>query len=101
LIGRDPDSLTTVGPIDKGIVHTYKNQSTARISVISSVGSPTAVSTITIVTRPACGTPAAPIEAAVEVILKWEDHGKTSLLLDASSTNRGCGRGDTKMGRSW
>lgn len=37
--------------------------------VMSSVGSPTEVSTITIVTRPAWGMPAAPILAAVAVIL--------------------------------
>lgn len=37
---------------------------------MSSVGSPTAASTITIVTRPACGTPAAPTDAAVAVMLK-------------------------------
>lgn len=39
------------------------------MSVISSVGSPTEVSTITMVTRPAWGMPAAPILAAVAVIL--------------------------------
>ena len=53
---------------------TYKNQSTTRISVMSSTGSPTADSTITMVTRPACGTPAAPIEAAVAVMLKKTCH---------------------------
>ena len=41
---------------------------------MSSTGSPTADSTITMVTRPACGTPAAPIEAAVAVILKDTCH---------------------------
>ena len=49
---------------------TYKNQSTTRISVMSSTGSPTADRTITMVTSPACGTPAAPIEAAVAVMLE-------------------------------
>ena len=44
----------------------------AIISVMSSVGKPTAVNTITMVTRPACGTPAAPIAAAVAVILKFK-----------------------------
>ncbi len=52
------------------MVETYRNQSTAMIRVMSSVGRPTDVSTITMVTRPACGIPAAPILAAVAVILK-------------------------------
>lgn len=42
----------------------------ATISVMSSGGSPTDVNTITMVTRPACGIPAAPMLAAVAVILK-------------------------------
>ena len=44
------------------------------ISVMSSVGSPTDVNTITMVTRPAWGMPAAPMLAAVAVILCgwWE-----------------------------
>lgn len=50
--------------------NTHRNQSTTRISVISSTGSPTADRTITMVTRPAWGTPAAPIEAAVAVMLE-------------------------------
>lgn len=37
--------------------------------VMSSVGSPTDVSTITMVTSPACGIPAAPMLAAVAVML--------------------------------
>ena len=48
---------------------TYNNQSMASIRATSSVGKPTAESTITIVTSPACGTPAAPMAAAVAVIL--------------------------------
>ncbi len=40
------------------------------MSVMSSVGSPTDVNTITMVTRPACGIPAAPMLAAVAVILE-------------------------------
>ena len=48
---------------------TYRNQSTAYIKPTSSIGRPTAVSTITMVTRPASGTPAAPMAAAVAVIL--------------------------------
>ena len=39
------------------------------MSVMSSVGRPTEVSTITMVTRPAWGMPAAPTLAAVAVIL--------------------------------
>ena len=50
--------------------NTYKNQSMTMIRVISSMGKPTAFNTITIVTRPACGTPAAPMLANVAVILK-------------------------------
>lgn len=48
----------------------YRSQSTAIISVTSSAGKPTVSNTITIVTRPACGMPAAPILAAVAVILQ-------------------------------
>lgn len=40
------------------------------ISEISSDGNPTVSSTITMVTRPADGIPAAPIEAAVAVTLQ-------------------------------
>jgi hypothetical protein len=46
------------------------SQSTARIFVTSSAGSPMALRTITMVTSPACGTLAAPIEARVAVILQ-------------------------------
>ncbi|KAL4675372.1 hypothetical protein H8958_007584, partial [Nasalis larvatus] len=46
-----------------------RSQSTAMIRVTSSAGRPTALSTITMVTRPAWGTPAAPMLAAVAVIL--------------------------------
>ncbi len=49
--------------------NTYNAQSTAMMRVMSSVGNPTDVSTITMVTSPACGIPAAPILAAVAVIL--------------------------------
>lgn len=42
----------------------------ATISVMSSGGRPTDVSTITMVTRPAWGIPAAPMLAAVAVILE-------------------------------
>ena len=42
----------------------------ARMREILSDGKPIAVITITRVTRPACGIPAAPIEATVAVILQ-------------------------------
>lgn len=48
---------------------TYRSQSTAMIRVTSSAGRPTALSTITMVTSPAWGTPAAPMLAAVAVTL--------------------------------
>ena len=48
---------------------TYNNQSTARIVATFLASIPTVSSTITIVTNPACGIPAAPILAAVAVIL--------------------------------
>lgn len=51
---------------------TYKAQSTAMMRVMSSVGRPTEVSTITMVTSPACGIPAAPMLAAVAVMLGEE-----------------------------
>lgn len=54
---------------------TYSAQSTAIINVMSSVGSPTEVRTMTIVTRPACGIPAAPMLAAVAVILEQRKKG--------------------------
>jgi len=53
-----------------GSLATYNAQSTAMMRVMSSVGNPTDVSTITMVTSPACGIPAAPILAAVAVILE-------------------------------
>ena len=52
---------------------TYKAQSTAMMRVMSSVGRPTEVNTITMVTSPACGIPAAPILAAVAVMLRGRD----------------------------
>lgn len=72
-------SGTQTNPVRPGREHrsahaaeqrTYKNQSTAMISVMSSVGSPTDVNTITIVTSPAWGIPAAPMLAAVAVMLQ-------------------------------
>ena len=57
---------------DYCLIYTHRNQSTTRIKVTSSIGNPTAARTITMVTRPACGTPAAPMEAAVAVMLLRE-----------------------------
>ncbi len=51
-------------------LYTYRSQSTATIRVTSLAGNPTAVKTITMVTSPALGTPAAPILATVAVTLK-------------------------------
>lgn len=48
---------------------THRIQSMATISVMSSGGRPTDVRTITMVTRPAWGIPAAPMLAAVAVML--------------------------------
>lgn len=48
----------------------YRNQSTARINETSLAGNPTVSKTMTRVTKPAWGMPAAPIEAAVAVMLK-------------------------------
>lgn len=61
----------TVFLISQGstFVSTHRNQSTAMIRVTSSAGRPTALSTITIVTRPAWGTPAAPMLVVVAVTL--------------------------------
>ena len=50
--------------------HTHRSQSMGMSSATSSGGKPTATSTITIVTSPALGTLAAPILAAVAVILR-------------------------------
>lgn len=71
----------------QGLTDTHRNQSTAMISVMSSVGRPTDVSTMTIVTRPAWGMPAAPTLAAVAVILQMERE------------HRGAGGGREKRGR--
>ena len=50
----------------------------ATMSVMSSGGRPTDVSTITMVTRPAWGIPAAPMLAAVAVILEREKGRKSA-----------------------
>ena len=52
------------------MIYTYRNQSTAKIRLMSSAGSPTEVRTITMVTNPALGIDAAPILAHVAVTLK-------------------------------
>lgn len=52
---------------------TYSNQSTARMMETSSAGKLTVSNTITIVTSPAWGIPAAPILAAVAVTLELYD----------------------------
>ena len=49
---------------------TYKNQSTVNIRATISEGKPTVSSTISMVTNPACGMAAAPIEAKIDVKLK-------------------------------
>lgn len=53
-----------------GVNPTHRAQSTAMMRVMSSVGSPTEVSTMTMVTSPAWGMPAAPMLAAVAVMLR-------------------------------
>lgn len=59
---------------------TYKAQSTAMMRVMSSVGRPTEVSTITMVTSPACGIPAAPILAAVAVMLREQTEEQSAFI---------------------
>ena len=49
---------------------TYRNQSTATMRAMSSAGRPTACKTSIIVTKPADGIPAAPMDATVAVKLK-------------------------------
>lgn len=65
---------------------THRNQSTAMMRVMSSVGSPTEVNTITMVTSPACGIPAAPILAAVAVMLFYN----TKLYILNSYLDKSC-----------
>jgi hypothetical protein len=50
--------------------NTHRSQSTASMLMTSSAGKPTVSKTMTIVTSPACGIPAAPILAAVAVTLQ-------------------------------
>lgn len=61
----------TLGTAHSSVLEsTYRAQSTAMMRVMSSVGSPTEVSTMTIVTSPDCGIPAAPMLAAEAVMLQ-------------------------------
>lgn len=50
----------------------YSSQSMLIIILMSSAGKPTVSSTMTIVTKPADGIPAAPIDAAVAVTLLYQ-----------------------------
>lgn len=50
--------------------------------VTSSAGKPTVSRTITIVIKPACGIPAAPIEAAVAVTLQMADTNEMFVTID-------------------
>lgn len=62
---------TTYACIPRGWANpTHRAQSTAMMMVMSSVGNPTEVSTMTMVTSPAWGMPAAPMLAAVAVMLQ-------------------------------
>lgn len=68
-----PNKESIKGVPAKGISragNTYSSQSTAMISVTSSAGRPTVSNTITMVTSPAWGIPAAPMLAAVAVTLE-------------------------------
>lgn len=67
-----PGTGTQHPPAMLHLGNTHRAQSTAMISVISSVGSPTEVSTMTMVTSPDWGIPAAPMLAAVAVMLQRE-----------------------------
>lgn len=55
--------------------------------VTSSAGKPTVSSTITIVIKPACGMPAAPIEAAVAVTLHEKNY-RHQIMIDNNKS--GC-----------
>lgn len=66
-----------------GLESTYRAQSTAMMRVMSSVGSPTEVSTMTMVTSPDCGIPAAPMLAAEAVMLQREGGCATQTVVFA------------------
>ena len=74
-------------------IYAYNNQSTAKISPMSFTGRLTACRTSTMVTRPACGMPAAPIDAAVAVKLKREEDVHGCIFL-ARLTDTGRSRGE-------
>lgn len=75
-------------PAEAGVFSpTHRSQSTAMMRVTSSAGRPTALSTITMVTMPAWGTPAAPMLAAVAVILQPKHNGRKGL--DVSFSQQG------------
>lgn len=82
-----PTACCPRGGVGRGANPTHRAQSTAMMRVMSSVGSPTEVSTMTMVTSPAWGMPAAPMLAAVAVMLQEgqgeeeeEQVGQASLL---------------------
>ena len=66
---------------NKSYCHLSRSQSTARMMVMSSGGSPTVSRTMTMVTNPAWGIPAAPILAAVAVIETAQICPKDSSML--------------------
>lgn len=77
-MGKKKENILTAPPT---LSHdTHRNQSTAKIRLMSSVGSPTEVSTISIVMRPALGILAAPILAHVAVKLKQKKILKQILM---------------------
>ena len=76
---------TTAAPIESpqtftAVLKRSRSQSTDRIKPMYSTGKPTALRTITMVTRPASGIPAAPIAAivAVTAITSWSESSRPS-----------------------
>ena len=65
---------------------THKNQSTDTMRLMSSAGSPTDVSTMIIVTRPALGIAAAPILAQVAVRLEHSNSNHSNTDVSNSTT---------------
>lgn len=70
------------------------------ISVMSSVGRPTDVSTMTMVTRPAWGIPAAPTLAAVAVILYMKREHREKAGGGKEKTRKRVRKGTTE-GKRW
>lgn len=66
--------------------NSHRSQSTAMIIVTSSAGRPTVSSTMTMVINPACGIPAAPIEAAVAVTLRRGSELQSFLIFSQEFT---------------